>query len=141
MYGWVIMSNHIHLIITTKTQEGNISAIIRDFKKFTSKAISKAIQQIPESRREWLLNGMSKEAKRIGRATYYKLWKDDNRAITIDGKIVGIKERLNYIHDNPVRNGLVDEAWDYVYSSTRDYQGKRGWANWGVVIFLEYCIL
>ena len=69
---------------------------------------------------------MSKEAKRIGRATCYKLWKDDNHAITIDGKIVRIKERLNIIHDNPVRNGLVDEAWDYVYSSAWDYQGKKG---------------
>jgi hypothetical protein len=69
---------------------------------------------------------MSKEAKRIGRATYCKLWKDDNHAITIDGKIVGIKERINYIHDNPVRNGLVNEQWDYVYSSAKDYQGNKG---------------
>jgi hypothetical protein len=92
------------------------------------KEISKAIQQIPESRREWLLNAMSKEAKRIGRATH-KLCKDYNHAITIDGKIVGIKERLNYIHDNPVRNGLVDEPWDYVYSSARDYQGRKGLVN------------
>jgi REP element-mobilizing transposase RayT len=29
------MSNHIHLIITTKTEQGNISAIISDFKKFS----------------------------------------------------------------------------------------------------------
>jgi REP element-mobilizing transposase RayT len=35
------MSNHIHLIITTKTEEENISAIIRDFKKYTSKEITK----------------------------------------------------------------------------------------------------
>ena len=58
---------------TTKSDEGNISDIIMDFKKFTSKEITKAIQTIPESRREWLLNAMSKEAKRIGRAVYYKL--------------------------------------------------------------------
>ena len=126
VYAWVIMSNHIHLVITTKSDEGNISGIIRDFKKHTSKEITKAIQSIPESRKEWLLNAMSKEAKRIGRATYHKLWKDDNHAITIDGKIVGIKERINYIHDNPVRNGLVEEQWEYIYSSAKDYQGKKG---------------
>ena len=123
------MSNHIHLVITIKTEEENISAIIRDFKKFTSKKIWKTIGEIPESRKEWLLNAMSKEAKRIGRVAYYKLWKDNNHAITIDGKIVGIKERLNYIHDNPVINGLVDEPSDYVYSSARDYQGKKGLVN------------
>lgn len=57
---------------------------------------------------------MSKEAQRIGRAAYYKLWKDDNHAVTIDGNVVGIQERINYIHDNPVRNGLVHEQWEYV---------------------------
>lgn len=77
------MSNHIHLIITTKNDDGNISDIIRDFKKYTSKLIAKSIETIGESRREWLLNVMSKEAKRIGRATNYKLWKDDNHAICI----------------------------------------------------------
>jgi putative transposase len=126
VYGWVIMSNHTHLIITTKTEAEDISSIIRDFKKHTSKEIKKAIQEIPESRKEWLLNAMSKEAQSIGRATFYKLWKDNNHAITIDGKVIDIKERLNYIHDNPVRNGLVIEQWDYVYSSAKDYHGKKG---------------
>ncbi len=126
VYAWVIMSNHIHLVVTTKSDNGNISDIIRDFKKHTSKEIAKAIQTIPESRKQWLLNAMSKEAKRIGRATYYKLWKDDNHAITIDGKVVGVKERINYVHDNPVRNSLVENEWDYVYSSAKDYQRRKG---------------
>ncbi len=55
---------------TTKSDEGNLSAIIRDFKKHTSKEITKAIQSIPESKKQWLFNAMSKEAERIGRATY-----------------------------------------------------------------------
>ena len=66
IYAWVIMSNHIHLVITTRSDHGNISEIIRDLKKHTSKEITKEIQAIPESRKEWLLNAMSKEAKRIG---------------------------------------------------------------------------
>ena len=81
VYAWVIMNNHINLVITIKSHDGNISDLVRDFKKHTSKEITKAIQSIPESRKEWLLNAMSKEAKRIGRATYYKLWKDDNRSV------------------------------------------------------------
>ncbi len=30
------------------------------------------------------------------------------------------------MHDNPVRNELVEEQWDYVYSNAKDYQGKKG---------------
>jgi putative transposase len=54
IYAWIIMSNHCHLIIRAKNE--NLSDIIRDFKKFTSKAIYKAIEDNnSESRKEWLL--------------------------------------------------------------------------------------
>jgi REP element-mobilizing transposase RayT len=42
LYGCVIMSNHIHLIIQSK--DGKLSDLIRDFKKFTAKKILENIQ-------------------------------------------------------------------------------------------------
>ncbi|WP_338136761.1 transposase [Flavobacterium psychrophilum] len=53
LYGYVIMSNHIHMIV--QSNEGNLSDLIRDFKKFTAKTILDKIQNEPESRREWML--------------------------------------------------------------------------------------
>ena len=50
---YVIMSNHLHLIWRAKNE--NLSDIVRDFKTHTSKAITKAIEEENESRREWLL--------------------------------------------------------------------------------------
>ena len=76
--------------------------------------IAKAIETIGESRRELLLNAMC-------RALNYKLWKEDNHAICFDSKTINIKDRLNYINENPVRNGFVVNDWDYVYSSAIDY--------------------
>jgi putative transposase len=70
VYAWVIMSNHIHLIISIKTEGGNLSDVIRDFKKYTSKEISSMMQTIRESRREWILEAMNKEALRTGRAKH-----------------------------------------------------------------------
>ena len=130
VYGWVIMSNHIHLIISIKHESGNLSDVIRDFKKYTSKEISFTMQIIGESRREWILEAMNREALRIGRAKYYKLWRDDNHAVQIDGYIIKIDERLHYIHDNPVKDGLVENAWEYLYSSARDYEiDRKGLVN------------
>jgi REP element-mobilizing transposase RayT len=43
------VTNHLHLIASA-TDEGNLSDILRDFKKFTSKAIIDAIKEDPESR-------------------------------------------------------------------------------------------
>jgi hypothetical protein len=38
-----------------------------------------------------------------------------------------IWQKLNYIHQNPVRAGLVKESTDYIYSSATDYYlNKKG---------------
>ena len=47
------MSSHIHLIISS--QENELQDSIRDLKKYTSKEFIKAIKELPESRKEWLL--------------------------------------------------------------------------------------
>ena len=61
VYAWVIMSNHIHLIASVKDKSGILSSVIRDFKKYTSRKISLAIQTIGESRREWILKAINKK--------------------------------------------------------------------------------
>ncbi|HEV8503889.1 MAG TPA: transposase [Chitinophagaceae bacterium] len=54
LHAWCIMSNHIHLIASAKN--GNLSDILRDFKKFTSKQIIVAItKNKAESSKEWVL--------------------------------------------------------------------------------------
>jgi putative transposase len=124
IYGWVLMSNHLHLL--AKAEEGNnLSEIIRDFKKFTSKRISEAIIEIDESRRKWLLDKFSFEAKRTGRAKYYKVWKDDNHAIVIDNAKM-FDQKLNYIHQNPVKQLIVEQPESFLFSSAIDYSGGKG---------------
>ena len=54
LYAWCIVSSHVRLIIST--EKGNLSDIIRDMKRHTSKTILKAIEEnIQESRKEWML--------------------------------------------------------------------------------------
>ncbi|MBS1917456.1 MAG: hypothetical protein JST87_14345 [Bacteroidetes bacterium] len=36
------------------------------------------------------------------------------------------KSKMDYIHNNPVENGLVENAEDYLYSSARNYEGRKG---------------
>lgn len=48
------MSNHIHLIVSAKNHD--LSDVLRDFKKYASKQVIKAIEtNIGESRKEWML--------------------------------------------------------------------------------------
>ncbi len=123
---WVIMSNHLHLVGSVEKTLG-MSGFLRDFKKHTSKKIVDAIQKIPESRRKWLLDKFSFEARRTGRAENYKLWKDDNHAVDLSA--IDIMGKIDYIHNNPVRAGIVDEPDHYIYSSAIDYTGVNGLVN------------
>jgi len=120
---WVIMSNHLHLVGRAR-EPHRMSDILRDFKKFTSKRIVEAIVEMPESWREWLLDKFSFEARRTRRAENYKLWTDDNHAIDLTH--LSAMEKVDYIHRNPVRAGLVFQPDQYPYSSAVDYAGGIG---------------
>ncbi len=120
LYGYVIMSNHVHLI--AKAKEGfGLSDILRDFKKHTSKQIIKLIQEESESRKEWLLQVMSEHGKNNDKNKTYQLWRNDNHPIELHSNEV-IKQKLDYIHNNPVEAGIVEKQEDYLYSSARNYQ-------------------
>ena len=124
LYAWVIMSNHVHLII--RARDGfRISDIIRDLNRHTANTIIKAIQQEPESRREWLLAGMAAAAERIKRNEHFKFWRDDNHAVWLESNKF-IQQKLSYVHENPVKEQLVAHAEDYVFSSAGDYAGRPG---------------
>jgi len=120
---WVIMSNHIH-VVGGVTSGAGMSAFLRDFKKFTSKRIIDIIHEIPESRRDWLLDKFSFEARRTRRAENYKVWKDGNHAISLQH--IDAMNKINYVHMNPVRAHLVSAPQHYLYSSAIDYSGGNG---------------
>ena len=124
IHAYVIMSSHLHAIFSV---DGKIELqdIIRDFKKHTSKEIVKAIQEYPESRREWVLSGFENAARRIKRGKYNKVWQDGFHPVELDNNMI-IEQRLNYIHQNPVEEEIVFRAEDYKYSSAIDYSGGKG---------------
>jgi len=126
VYGWVIMSNHMHAIWQAK--EGYLlSDIIRDFKKFTAKSIISMIKEGNESRKVWMLKKFEYAGKRLNRISEYKFWKDSNHAIYLGPEDTKMKEqKLEYIHNNPVKAMLVHSADDYVFSSAGDYAGEKG---------------
>jgi len=115
LYGYVIMSNHIHMIV--QSENGKLSDLIRDFKKFTAKTILDQIQNSPESRREWMLERFKLAAEKHTRNKLYQFWQYGNHAEEIySNKFMWSK--LDCIHLNLVRAGYVNRASEYVYKDT-----------------------
>ncbi|MBP6303044.1 MAG: transposase [Bacteroidia bacterium] len=119
LYSWCIMSNHIHFIASAA--EGySLPDIIRDFKRHTATTILNSLKQDTfESRREWLLRMFTTGNER------YRFWAEGNEPKIIYSNNF-FDQKLNYIHENPVKAGLVLEAEHYVYSSAFDYAGGKG---------------
>jgi putative transposase len=114
IYAWVIMTNHIHLIV--RSEQADLSDIIRDFKKYTSSTIYKAIEQNEkESRKRWLLWLLKKDEKVC-------FWESGYHGEEIFGEEF-LKSKINYIHHNPVKAGIVLKEEDYKYSSCGEFYG------------------
>ena len=119
IFAYVIMSNHVHCILRSKT--GRLSDTVRDVKRFTSNAILESLLSNPrESRKEWLKMIFEYYARFNKRAKDLQFWTHENHAVELSTNGM-IDSRLNYIHQNPVRAGIVEKAEDYLYSSARNY--------------------
>ena len=79
---------------------------MRDFKKFTSKKIIKTILDYPESRREGCWNDLQKPVG-LKKGTAIQVWQNGYHAEVAYSKTF-LKEKLNYIHNNPVKDKIVE---------------------------------
>ncbi|WP_293785486.1 transposase [uncultured Pedobacter sp.] len=124
LYAYCLMTNHIHLIASAS---GSIKLfeIVRDFKKFTNRAIIEEIYSGNESRKKWLLNKFEFAGRYLTRIEHYKVWQDGYHAVELISPEFTY-QKLNYIHQNPVRAGIVSEPEHYTYSSASNYCDLSG---------------
>jgi REP element-mobilizing transposase RayT len=119
LHAWVIMTNHVHLVISSHSNK--LEGLVRDIKKYTRKKIKTAIEESAvESRKDWMLNIFSYSGKNNPNNKEFQLWKQDYHPIELD-TAEKMQQRLDYLHENPVRSGLVWEPWHFKYSSAIDY--------------------
>jgi putative transposase len=120
---YVIMSNHVHVIWQSKCEK--LSDTLRDFKSFCTKQFIEAIEKQNESRKDWLLHMFRFFANRTNQNKDYKIWTGDNHPEEITSRDF-LMTKLDYIHENPVRAGLVKNPEDYLYSSASNYINGKG---------------
>jgi len=102
LYGYVFMSNHIHLIAQSK----DIIGFVREFKIYTTRILKNLIR---EDKRKF-----------INMILQDRIWRSNNWPVIINSNQF-FKQKLNYIHNNPVKKGLVIKPEDWKYSSARNY--------------------
>jgi REP element-mobilizing transposase RayT len=118
------MTNHVHLVCRSINSQ-NPELLLDDLKRFTSQSIVKSIQEnLRESRKEFLLDFFKNEEENISNVKHYQFWRHDNKPIYLWSNTV-IQQKIDYVHSNPVEEGLVCKPEDYVYSSSIDYARQK----------------
>lgn len=134
IFAWVLMSNHLHMVISAEGEQ-TVGDILRDFKKFTNKQILRVLEEDEhESRRTWMLDRFRFAGANDKRITNYRFWQEGNHVEEIYTSEF-LWQKVNYIHQNPVRAEIVERAEDYLYSSARDYAGEKGLLEIEVIRF------
>ena len=119
IHAWVLMPNHFHMICSFVNS--NPGLVLKNMKSFTAlKIIDAIINNNQESRREWMLK-IFKQHGDLNRSNYqYQFWQHENHPVLLDTQSKYL-QRLNYLHDNPVRAGFVSAPEHWLYSSACDY--------------------
>jgi putative transposase len=125
VYGWCLMTNHLHLIV--EANDGfDLSSLITDFKTFTAKIILQDLNADSDIRRAWII-------KKIREAALFdklEVWENADHPVRINTEEKeNINDQLKQIHNNPVRNKIVVSPQDYLHSSARNYAGLIGLVN------------
>ena len=133
VYAWTLMTSHLHLIVRTK--ETSAPAYFeRDFKKFTTPLILKTIEMEMDFRRDWMMRHFEDYGKPLRRIEKFHLWQNCSSPLRIDCQQPRmLLDRIAHIHENPVRERIVEQPESYMFSSARDYAGMRGLVNVRVV--------
>ena len=125
LYCWCIMPSHVHLIFSAKNN--NPAIILGKLKEFTSKQLSKDIlENSQESRKEWLMNAFSYAVRHNNNNEHFQFWQQDFHPIALTNEDI-YRQKMEYLHNNPVKEGIVWQPQDYKYSSAIDYyENKTG---------------
>ena len=137
VHAYVIMSNHVHCILSATVPKYDLSSIIQNFKSFTSRQLYEAVDSDAESRNWWMKRLFERAASKHTRNHNYQIWTHENHPIELFSPDF-IQQRLNYIHDNPVQAGIVDEPEEYIYSSARNYANSGKLCRLGVDCIDEF---
>ena len=118
LYAYDILENHLHMVV----QSDDLSKSMESFKKYTARQI---IDLLKSRNVTTILDQLAFYKKAHKEDRDYQLWQEGiaPKLIQSDGMMV---QRINYIHQNPVKRGYVDEAKHWRYSSARDYEENVG---------------
>lgn len=127
VHAYVLMKNHFHMICSGE----NISNAIGSIKSFSAK---KMIEKLQDEKKEAILKIFKEEKKKFKIDREFQFWQEGFYPKEILNN-EELKQKIEYVHYNPVKKNYCAEMKDWKYSSAKFYEtGEEG------IIFVERII-
>ena len=113
IYAWVILENHFHALVAGP----NLAATLAALKKFTAREV---LAQLKTEGREWLLNQLEYFRASHKTSSQHQVWQEGvhPQAMVSDEIML---QKMEYVHNNPVKRGLVAAPEHWRYSSAHEW--------------------
>lgn len=118
VYAYVILENHMHMIASCT----DLHKTMKEFKSYTATQI---IDYLEESDSRGLLEILQRAKLAHKTESKHQVWQEGSHPEQITSEEM-MRQKVEYIHSNPVKRGYVDEAVHWRYSSARNYAGEKG---------------
>ncbi len=115
LFGYVILENHLHFIAKAK----DLAKEVGDFKSFTARKI---VDLLKASNASTILAQLQWQKARHKKDRDYQVWQEGSQPKKIENEEMMV-QKLEYMHNNPVKRGYVDDPSHWRYSSDRNYAG------------------
>lgn len=113
IYGWVILDNHFHAIVSAP----QLPQVMSDLKRHTARKI---VTLLHEQNAEWLLNQFQHYRARHKSQSEFQIWQEGYQPQSIASDEIML-QKLEYLHNNPVKRGLVAAPEHWRYSSAHEW--------------------
>lgn len=117
IYAFVILDNHLHAALS----HPKLSQVLQSIKSYSAKII---LNQLQKDDKRWAINIFAYQKKHHKTASTHQVWQEGFHPQLIKDEEMLI-EKIDYIHYNPVKRGLVAKPEHWIYSSASHYAGKN----------------
>jgi REP element-mobilizing transposase RayT len=118
LFAYVVLENHVHFIASSR----ELSKEIGDFKSFTAR---KLIDLLQSANAKTILEQLAFRKAKHKTDREFQFWQEGSHPQQITSEEMMLQE-IEYIHNNPLKRGFVDDPIHWRYSSARNYAGLPG---------------
>jgi REP-associated tyrosine transposase len=118
LFGYVILENHLHLIASAT----ELAKVVKESKSYTARRL---IELLEHRAADVLLKQLRSQKLAHKTESDFQVWQEGSHPEQIQGDEM-MWQKIEYIHNNPVQRGYVDDPLYWRYSSARNYAGQPG---------------